>query len=297
MATFRPRGARRSAAILLGLAAAGWAVALHSPVAVADGTPFFLDARAAWTRETNLNRAERHAFQENDSHFELDATLGYRRQVTGNSGLIARLALEADAFAEFSDLDSLTGRAALTWLLQPRRGFTAPWYSLTASMAVTEHEASPIRDGTQAAVTLAAGKRFTDRLSGRIHYTYRDRDASSGRVFEATHHLAGLHAEHRATSRLDVYLDYEYLSGALVTIAPAWPRFMGVTRAVTMDPVFGLPAWRLDGDAHTLGVGAELNLSRRTGIDIGLRHSLARADNDNQWNRWRFGFSVVHRFR
>jgi hypothetical protein len=258
-----------------------------------------LDLVGAVTYDDNLNRAERGNQQQSDAIFTLGAGGSYRLQLGAGSGLIASLGTEAEAHVDFGDLNLIRARTSLTYLMQPVRGFSAPWFALTAAYELAEYAASDIRDGSVASLGAEAGKRFTDRIAVRLGYRLRDRDASKSRVFELRQNLLHVVGDYSVSDRVGAYLKYEYLDGGVVTTALQNPKFRGVTRRAWPDRVFGpgMVAWRLDGETHTLRIGGKYALAKRTALDFAATHSLTEADGDNQWNVWNVGLTLVHRFQ
>jgi hypothetical protein len=277
----------------------GAVVLAGSSASLAEARSAFVDARAEWTYDDNLNRAERDDQRDGDHIFELDALAGYRVQLSAISGLIMKLGLETDLHADTGDLNAITAATSLTYLIQPVRGFNAPWFALTGEFRLREHSDSDIRDGTIATLAVAAGKQITDRIAGQLRYEFRDRDANKGRVFELNQRVLTSIFDYRATDRVTAYIKYDYLDGGLVTTALPQRKFRGVTRAFARDPAFGrnMVAWRLDGDAHTLRLGGKYAIAKQTALDAGFSYSHSHADNDNQWNVWNAGLSLVHRFQ
>ena len=260
--------------------------------------PPTVDARAAFTYDNNLNDAEVDSQQQQDSVMELDAILGYRHQLNEMSGVIAKAGVETDLFADTTDTNSLTLMASLAIVVQPVRGFGAPWFAVNGDFRWRQHDDSDIRDGTLASVGVTAGKRLTDRISMQLGYEFMDRNADEGRVFDLVQRTFSTVLDYRISNRSTAYFNYQYVDGGLVSTARRAMKLGRVSRAFAMDPAFGpgFFAWRLDGNAQTFRMGARYRLAEKTGLDAGVDYSHARAQNDNKWNSWRIGVSVVHRF-
>ena len=271
------------------------AAGVAGPLRAASPT---VDVRAAFTHDNNLNNAEADNQQQQDTIGQLDAILGYRKQLNEMSGVIAKAGIETDVHANVTDINALTLMASLALLVQPIRGFGAPWFALNGDFRWRRHKDSDIRDGTLVNVGLTAGKRLTDRISMQIGFEFLDRNADEGRVFELGQRIFSAVADYRISNRSTAYFNYQYIDGGLVTTALPWMKFRGVTRAFAMDPAFGpgFVAWRLDGHVQSFRLGAKYRLAENTGLDGGVNYSSARADNDNKWHNWRIGASLVHRF-
>jgi hypothetical protein len=258
-----------------------------------------LDLRAAATYHSNLGNAEPEANRQEDLVFEFDAVGDYRLQIGENSGLVFKLGVETRKHVDTTDLDAITGMASLGYVLQPWRGFTAPWFALFGDFRWREHDQSDIRDGALIDLGAVAGKRFTDRISTQLRYEYRHRKAVSDRVFDLNRFSLSGVVDYRFSDTINTYARYAYSNGGLVTSAPRNPKFRGASRAAAMDPAFGrgILAWRLDGHANELRLGGKYSLTKRTAVDAGVSYAQTDASNDNKWNTWRTGVSVVHRFK
>ena len=282
---------RLGTAIALVLVLFGWI----RPVPAASPT---VDVRGAITHANNLNNAEISNQQQHDTILELDATLGFRKPLNEMAGLVAKAGVESDLHAKTTDINALTLIASLALVVQPDRSFSAPWFALSGDFRWRRHNNSDIRDGTLASVELSTGKRFTDRVSMRVGYEFMDRNADEGRTFDLTQQTLSAVLDYQLSNRAKAYFKYQYLRGGLVTTALPMMKFRGVTRAFAMDPAFGpgFVAWRLDGRAQLFRFGANYRLAEKTALDGSIAYSHAHAQNDNQWNNWLIGASVVHRF-
>lgn len=256
------------------------------------------DTRAGFTYDDNVNRTERGRLTESDGIWSLRGDAGYRRALGASQGIIAKVGLETDIHTDIGDLDVLRADTSLTYLIQLRAGFNAPWLALSAGYELAEYTASDIRDGSEARLGLELGQRFSDRIAARVGYTVRDRDASKAEVYEL--HTGNLHAvgEYTVNSRIGAYLKYDFTHGGVVTGSPRTAKLLAVRRVVARDRVFGPDnvAWRLHGEAHALRLGSKIRLSKLTAVDISAQHSVTGADGDNQWNVWNLSLSLNHRF-
>lgn len=271
-------------------------VAIAAP---AGAENFPVDVRGAWTYDSNVSNAEVESLRESDSIFEFDAAVSYRHQLSDNSGLVAKAGIETDAHANFSDLNSVTGLASLAYVLQPWRSFSGPWFAVSTDFRLRRHEDSDIRDGTIATLAFSAGQQVTDRISAQVRYEFLDRDADEARAFELSNRTLSLVADYRVSNRFTTYAKYDYMDGDVVTTSPPNRKFRPVFRASAPDPAFGPGriAWRLDGKAHTFRLGSKYRLAEHTALDIGASFSHVNAVNDNEWDTWRVGVGLLHRFK
>lgn len=256
------------------------------------------DARAGFTYDDNVNRTERGRLTEGDGIWSLRGDAGYRRALGTNHGIIAKVGLETDIHTDIGDLDVVRADTSLSYLLQPFSGFNAPWFALSAGFQLAEYAASDIRDGSEARLGVELGQRFTDRISARVGYTARDRDASKAEVYELRTGTLHAIAEYRFNSRIGAYLKYDFTHGGVVTGSPRTAKLLAVRRVVARDRVFGPNnvAWRLNGVVHGLRLGSKIRLSKLTAVDVSAQHSVTEADGDNQWNVWNLSVALNHRF-
>jgi hypothetical protein len=266
---------------------------------VAQAGTLSLDLVSSIRYDDNLNRAQRGSERQDDGIFAVSADGSYRRQLTANSGLIAKLGLETEVHADIGDLDMIRAKTSLTYLMQAASGFGAPWFALTAAFQLDEYSASDIRDGTVATLGAEAGKRFTDRIAARLGYEVRNRNPSSKRVFKQRQGIFHVLGDYSVTDRIGAYLKYEYLDGGVVTTAAPNMRFRGVVRSFWRDRAFGpgMVAWRLDGHTHAFRLGGKYVLAKHTALDLAATHARTDADGDNKWNVWNVGLTLSHRFQ
>jgi hypothetical protein len=274
--------------VIVALLLAGYAVAV-------EAGSYLFDVRAAWQYDDNLNAAEASAQQVSDNILSLTANAGYRTVVSEHSGVTVKLGLETDIHADIDDLNAVNPQARIDYLLQPRRGFTAPWYAISLGVTGHRHSNSDLRDGYSWTLEASTGKRLTDRIAVRAGYRYRDRTAEQGDVWDLNQHQLMGRVDYRITDGLGLFADYTFLTGDVVSVSRN-PKFPPVATALAPDPVFGLNAWRLDGDTHTLTLGGRYAFSRHTGLDARFSYAKTDADGGNEWNDSTAELALSHRF-
>jgi hypothetical protein len=257
-----------------------------------------VDLELAIRHDNNLSRAESGRDILSDNVLDLGITATQSILLTPYSGLRIKGGLHLAQHAEYTDLDQLSANAGFSYRIQPVAGYTAPWMELGASLERKNHRNSNIRDGEVLAAEAMVGKRFTDRIGGRIGIGWEKRWADEAEVFEWNRHRIFALADYRAGLDTTIYASVSRDFGDQVFTATPAPSFRTVARAIADDPAFGARrAYRLDAVSTTLELGVSMPVNASNVLDFGARHFRAEADGSHTYNDTELRASWLYRFR
>ena len=132
------------------------------------GDGAYVDADLGIRYESNLSRANNGADIEEDMVTALSAGAGYLKKLDNNSQLLISAYLAHERFAEFRDLNNVAVNVSIVYTIQPQAGYTQPWYTLSVDVAKQQFDQSDIRDSLFVSTRFTAGKRLTDRITGKL---------------------------------------------------------------------------------------------------------------------------------
>jgi len=256
-----------------------------------------LDLELATRYDDNLSRGEAQRDQLSDVAVDLGLSAGYTRMLTANSGIRLNAHVRHSAQQRYDALDLLNLGIDARYRIQPVAGYTAPWIELGAGYEHLSYRDSAVRDGERRHATLMLGKRFTDRLGGRIGLGREWRDADQEDVFEwqRTRQFALLEYKTGLTSTL--YLQFQHEDGDQVFTATPGPDYRRYAKAVADDPAFGARrAYRLGADARSLDLGWNLPLTYGV-LDLGLRYFEADASGGHTYEDSELRLGWTYRFQ
>jgi hypothetical protein len=195
-----------------------------------------------------------------------------------NSGALFRGALRYTQFADIKDISNVALIARAAWRVQPRLGFSAPWYEIAGQAQFMRHADSVLRDGSILSIDASAGSNLTDRtrLSGGIGLDKRSGGGAAGLYDLSTNRLWGtfdwrLGLHNTLYARLTRLAgDQVFSSGSVSNLSAVWED----------DPALRSPlglavanAYRLDATTLIYELGFNLPLRRNDALDFSVQHS------------------------
>ena len=283
----------------------------------------FVDGAAEIGYSTNQNNAENAVDREDGFIASVSGSVRHRILLGDGFGLQIGGRLEADGNERFGDLSRLGGgvNARLSW--KPIVGFTAPWFALDTSVMLSEFNDSDIRDGFNGRIGLTAGKRITDRLSGRIGYNFDWREAFGGRAFDTRGHSLFASMSYRPHRQWVLYARYDGRSGDVVSTALPSNKIIAAAEVIEQDDAFGIGsvnrglligpgpgpgpigpgfnnnqrfAYRIDAISHQGRFGANYALARNMSLDLSARFRATMGDGDNDYQVISMQGAFLYRF-
>ena len=253
---------------------------------------WFKNAGLSLHYDNNVSRSDNSVDVEEDFITTLRAGAGYQTHIADNGRLIAEGNIDYDQFGEFTDLNNISISGTVTYALQPVLGFTNPWYEFSLRVSKLEFNDSDIRDGEILELGVNSGKRFTDRIIGRLGYFYEQRFAE-GKLFDTADHLIELDISYSRTKNISFYGLYSFKYGDAVSTATPSQEIISVSEAVAADDVF-IPgigpgclnrrcAWRIAAEGYTLEAGVEINFLSNMSFNLSSRYFYVDAAGDNSY--------------
>lgn len=257
-----------------------------------------VDAELAYRHDDNLSRAESGRDTFSDNAADLGLTLTWSQLLTPNSGLRLSGGLRLTEQARYEELSHVNVTVGLRYRIQPVAGYTAPWIELGTAVETMHHRDSNIRDGKLWTADVILGKRFTDRIGGRIGLGWEQRTAAEGEVFEWQRRHLSAAVDYRIGLDSTLYANLSRDFGDQVFTATPAPAFRVAAKAIEDDPVFGARrAYRLGAVASTLELGMSTPFNANNVLDIGLRHFRADADGGHSYDDTELRASWLYRFK
>lgn len=264
----------------------------------AIGATTHVDLELSARHDDNISRAESGRDIASDNLLDLGVTVTRSILLTPNSGLRFKGGLRLAEHANYSDLNQFSANIGASYRIQPVTGYTAPWIELGATLERQSFRDSDIRDGRVLAAEAMVGKRFTDRIGGRIGMGREWRYADDGEVFEWQRHRIFAMADYKLGLDTTLYANLARDFGDQVFTATPDPAFRQHAKAIADDPVFGARrAYRLGAISNTLELGVSMPLNPSSTLDVGLRRFRADADGDHVYDDTELRASWLYRFR
>lgn len=280
---------RTTALLLIGL----FALAYRAEAGIVNA-----DAELAFKHDDNLSRAQSGRDIFSDNAVSLDLSLAWSQQLSANSGVRLTGGLGLTEQSRFDELSHVDMGAGIRYRIQPAAGYTSPWIELGGNFMRQVYRDSKIRDGNIWTADAVAGKRFTDRIGGRIGLSQEWRHADDDDVFDWQRHRIFAAATYRVGLDTVLYANVSRTFGDQVFTATPTQHYRIDAKAYVDDPAFGARrAYRLGAVSDTIEGGFYLPLSASSTLDVGLRHFHAEADGGHSYNDDELRLSWLYRFR
>jgi hypothetical protein len=186
----------------------------------------------------------------------------------------------------------------MRYRIQPVSGYTNPWIELGGGYQRQNYRNSKIRDGNIWSVDAILGKRFTDRIGGRIGASEEWRRADNEDVFDWRRHRIFAALDYRLGLNTVLYANVTHNYGDQVFTATPSPDLRAEAKAFADDPVFGARrAYRLGAKANTAEIGLNLPLNGSSTLDFGMRRFNAVTDGGDRYHETELRLSWLYRFK
>lgn len=265
----------------------------------------YVDADLGVRYESNLSRANNDSDIEEDMVTALSAGAGYLKGLDEKSQLLISAYLAHENFAEFKDLNNTAVNAVIVYTIQPKAGYTQPWYELSVDIAKQKYNKSNIRDSVIVNAKLAVGKRLTDRIVAKFAYNYEHR-GSDADVFDTDNHEVDLALLYSYSPTISFFGNYSLRLGEVVSTATPNPAIIAAAERVAADDVFAPGfgpgcanrrcAYRLDALSHIFETGVELSLTRLVSLDLSGRYFFVDGNDLDAYKGWIYSASLYLQF-
>lgn len=256
----------------------------------AEWVEFINDASINVTHSDNINTSAFSADSESDTSINPAYTFGRFYQVNDLMRLRLALDLSADYYDKFSKFDSTEIKGSAMLLHKFGVGFEKPWIRGHVSAGLKETKIN-WRDGDLLEVGLASGKRFNDRLSGKVGVKYNKRDGGSGviavpgkpsNVADIESTSLSFDLDYLLTERSQLSAGFTHRNGDFDSACT--PENVAIVLenenvdAITLDGIFGGCAYRLDGSSNALKLQYSYALGRHSSLNVGYEVREGKAD-------------------
>ena len=257
-----------------------------------------VDTELAYRHDDNLSRAEDRRDRFSDNAVDLGVKYSWSQPLTSNSGLRLSGSMRLSEQIHYDDLSHLSFAADLRYRVQPFAGYTMPWIELGTSYERQFYRDSDIRDGHAWDASVFVGKRFTDRIGGRVGASREWRNAEQGKVFDWCRTQLMVAMDYKLSLNSIIYANLSKNYGDQVFTATPAPAFRIVAKAIADDPSFGLRrAYRLDSIANTFEIGMNITLNSANALDFGFKRFDTAADGGHNYTDNELQFSWLFRFQ
>lgn len=256
------------------------------------GSGAYGDVGVGLRYDSNLSRAQTERDRKEDFINNFNARYGYQKVLSQNSlvNLYADIAYER--MGEFKALNNLQLGGTASYYYQPVTGYFNPWFEVALRLNHLKFNKSKIRDSVILDASLKIGKRFTNKLSGSLAYTYNER-YSEEKVFDLENHIISSDIEYGYSRTLTLFAGYKVEFGEVVSTATPNPKILAASESVAPDDVFSSGsgpgcmnrrcAYRLDATSHKLNAGINMNLGKSAEIELATQYHYSDAAGDNHY--------------
>jgi hypothetical protein len=242
--------------------------------------------------DSNLSRAQMESDRKEDFINNFNARYGYQKVLSQNSLFNISADIAYERMAQFKDLNNIQLGGSASYYYQPSLGYFNPWYEATLRLNHLKFNNSKIRDSLILDSSLKVGKRFTNKLSGFLAYTYNER-YSDENVFDLTNHIISSEIEYGYTRSLIFFAGYKLEFGEVVSTAIPNAKIRVASESIAPDDVFSAGigpgclnrrcAYRLDATSHKLNAGVNMSLGESSEIELATQYHHSDAAGGNRY--------------
>ena len=249
------------------------------PMVTLAAKPGNWEFEAAYSNNDNVGFASEPEDIKEDDIVTLGARGNYTWQLSEITAFTDSAFVQYNSYSTYSDINNLRIGGKGEFVFVPRRGFTAPWYAVSALLYHAEYD---IENRTGATLELRGtmGKRFTDRISGRAILGYNNRDAPDAFATDYAELVGRL--DYLAGQLFTIYGGLGYRTGEITSTATPSQTIIDAATAIEPDPAIGEGrfAYRLDADTVLGDIGLNWGFNRSAALDISVQYYSADAGGD-----------------
>ncbi len=218
-------------------------------------------------------------------------------QILGlNSSLIYRASVGIEEYQEFDGLSNASFSFAVDYKFRFVRGFTAPGFTLTASLNEQDFD-SDMRDATTFGLLAVADKRFTDRLATAAGLGFKTSESESD-VFDNDSLRVFANVDLVLSERALAYTTLNLVSGDVVSTSSPTVDIIAAADAIEADDAFGGRdtgqfAYRLDADTTLLTLGLNYGINQDHSLDASVEFLDSSADGGIDYERTTFRLTYL----
>jgi len=280
--------------------------------AEAYGSGWYGETQFSVGREDNISRSYKKEDLVSDTVSSISIGGGHSQKIGISSQLIVSGYVTYSQHEDYSDLDSLATSLELRFIHQPKPGFDALWYDMSANATRLDYRDSDAREGYLFQLDASLNKRLSTRTTGHIGYRYSDlvflgksKEAeAAGEAFDTMTNELYLGADLEIARSVYLYVEYGYQQGGFVSSVSGSPDGSIVYEAESEDPVFESCvksrcsphyAYRSDGDIQRADLGLAFPLWK-VNVDLSGRYYDAEGNGNTTYRDWFVQFAVIWNF-
>jgi hypothetical protein len=236
--------------------------------------------------DSNLSRAQIESDRKGGFVTNFNARYGYQKILSKRSLLNISSDIVYERMNQFKALNNVQLSSTANYYYQPISSFFNPWFEATLRLNLLKFNKSKIRDSFILDASLKVGKRFTNKISSTLMYTYHER-YSNGSVFDLTNHKISTDVEYGYSQSLIFFAGYKFELGEVVSTAIPNAKIRAASESIVADDAFGdinqRLAYRLNANSHKLNAGMNMNFSENTEIELATQYHHSDAAGENRY--------------
>jgi len=271
--------------------------------------PFF-DLGVDIAHDDNIGRAELDSDRLSDKFVNVSGSINYLHQIDYNSGLVFKALAEWIDYQHYYGLDHYVLGLSATYRYKPELTYTSPWFSFGLKAKRLQYHDSEMRNGYTYEAEAMAGKRFTDRIMGKVGLAHHERIARTDEKGLLGEKLFETQTT-KAFVGLDYFLDkfifygqYTFQNGDVISTGMATRQIVLATDEIQQDDAIGRDsnnnirwAYRLTGDTHIGDIGFNYSLSRAAALDFTVRAVEVKAAGGNTYDNYSAHLGLLYRLK
>jgi hypothetical protein len=241
----------------------------------------------------NLSYGQLSRDRKTDQALQLDLAGGQHLQLTDATGLALTANIGTSRYIQYNGLNNVYYGAASTLRHKFGLGNAAPWISLAGSANYHDFEYAP-RDGWRYQLSVAMGKRLSERLEIQLKYQYEERIADRfvnnpallarpvpifGDAFSIAAHSVALTGIFNLSDRLTSYVGYARREGDVTSSTHRNRTIFAASDAIAPDKAFGndFVAYRINAGSNIFSFGLSWAMTCHASLNLGYERQDSRA--------------------
>jgi len=243
-----------------------------------------LQVEAAYTWDSNINRARPGEDMRNDSIYSLNFSKSRTYSLSENSRFIVTATLGGDRFQYYAGLSQ--ANAGIEGLYQYRASSdfdTATW-GLFARASAASYQTT-LRDGYQTTLGASVSQAWTDRINAFVAISANSRRAESA-VFSTKDGSVRTNIDYALRSGSTLYFSGEYRNGDLVSTGQSSLESVTIANMMVADDAYpGMQffSYRFTGTTLLATIGYNVGLGPRSSLDLSWRRVEATPEKRPFW--------------
>lgn len=231
-----------------------------------------LQMEAAYTWDSNINRAKPGADVRHDSIYSLNFNKSRTFSLSENTRFIATATLGGDRFQYYAGLSQVNAGIEGLYQYRASSDFDTATWGLFARVSATNYQTT-LRDGYQTALGASVSQAITDRINAFAAITVNNRRADSA-VFSTKDASVRTNIDYALRGGNTLYFTGEYRDGDLVTTAQSTLESVTIAKVMVADDAYpgtNFFSYKFDGTTTLATIGYNVGLGSHGSIDLSWR--------------------------